>query len=210
VLASAVLATVACAAPRATPPIPRGASTVSVYVVSHGWHSGIAVRYTDVPEGLWPEAGDFPGAEYIEVGWGDREYYPAPDPGFGMLLKAAFGASPSVVHTVGFRGGPVEQFPDREVVELSLPRSGFEGLVRHIHDTYSRGDASRARRLGPGLYGDSAFYPAVGTFHALRNCNVWTARALRAAGLPVHDRITVRGLMSEVRPLGTVLVPAAP
>jgi hypothetical protein len=63
--------------------------------------------------------------------------------------------------------------------------------------------------LGSGLYGDSRFYPARETFHLFNTCNVWTARALRSAGLPVRDAITTEGLMAQVRRLGRV-VQAAP
>ena len=50
-----------------------------VHVVRHGWHSGIVVRAADVPEHAWPARREFADAEYLEVGWGDRAYYPAPD-----------------------------------------------------------------------------------------------------------------------------------
>jgi hypothetical protein len=55
--------------------------------------------------------------------------------------------------------------------------------------------------LAAGHYGDSRFYPGREPFHLLRTCNVWTAGALRAAGLSVRDAITLDGLMSQVRPL---------
>ena len=58
-----------------------------------------------------------------------------------------------------------------------------------------------AAALGPGLYGDSRFYPAWESFHLFRTCNVWTAQALRAAGLPFRDSITMEGLMAQGRRL---------
>lgn len=208
-VAAVALAVCACATRRATIVPPRAEPTLTIYIVSHGWHTGIVVRRADIPAGLWPEAEDFPAADHIEVGWGDRDYYPAPDPGLRLLLKAAFGASPSVLHAAGFRGPPEAEFPESEIVALTLSRRDLERLARYVHDAYDRGGERRAPRLGPGLYGDSHFYPAVGTFHLFRDCNVWTARALRAAGLPVNDAITKRGLMSQVRRLGVVVAPGA-
>ncbi len=43
------------------------------FVVSHGYHSGLAVRARDVPEGAWPARRDFPDAEFLVMGWGERE-----------------------------------------------------------------------------------------------------------------------------------------
>jgi len=65
--------------------------------------------------------------------------------------------------------------------------------------------APAAAPLGPGLYGDSRFYPARETFNLFRTCNVWTARGLRGAGLPVEDSITKDGLMSQAREIGRVV-----
>lgn len=169
--------------------------------MSHGWHTGIVIRRADIPAGLWPEAGDFPQAEYLEVGWGDRDYYQHPDPGLWLTLKAALVPTPSVLHVVGLRGSAAGSFPASEVVELRLARAGVERLVRHIDHAHARTGTPRAAPLGPGLYGDSRFYPARESFHLFNTCNVWTARALRAAGLPFTPAVTAEGVMAQARAL---------
>lgn len=199
----------ACATPTVEPMAREGKPTVLIHLVSHGWHTGLIIRRADVPEGLWPEAGDFPQAEYIEIGWGDREYYQARDPGLRTTLKAALMPTPSVLHLVGFRNPPAAYFPASEIVELRLPRAGFERLAKYIHDAHAFEGTRPAAALGSGLYGDSRFYPARETFHLFNTCNGWTARALRSSGLPVRDAITTEGLMAQVRRLGLV-VQAAP
>ncbi len=77
-LALVVLAS-GCAAqsnPGAAPAADAQPTMHLVHVVRHGWHSGIVVRAADVPEHAWPARREFIGAEYLEVGWGDRAYYP--------------------------------------------------------------------------------------------------------------------------------------
>lgn len=61
-LTAALLA--ACATPQA-PPGARADEkpTRTAYVVSHGWHSGLVLRVTDLPESS-PLARHFPGAEH--------------------------------------------------------------------------------------------------------------------------------------------------
>lgn len=154
-----------------------------------------------IPAGLWPESGDFPYAEYLEVGWGNRDYYYGRNQGLSGTLNAML-PSPSVLHVAGFSGPPADHFRASEIVELAVPADGFERLIRYIHDAHERVDALPVAALGPGLYGDSRFYPARESFHLLRTCNVWTARALRAAGLPIRDSITMDGLLFEVREVG--------
>jgi len=202
-----LLALAACAASEPNPPTPKdNGPRISVYLVAHDKHSGIAVRRSDIPAGLWPEIRDFPQADYLEVGWGEREYYFGRDQSFTGAMRAAFGSNnPSVLHVAGVRSSLAKSFPASEIIEVTLSRDGFERLVRYIQDEYDRAGASVAAPLGPGLYGDSRFYPARESFNLLRTCNVWTARGLRGAGLPVHDSITMEGLMSQARGIGRVI-----
>jgi uncharacterized protein (TIGR02117 family) len=167
----------------------------SVYVVPQGGHTGIAVRRADIPAPLIPEKQDFPGADYLEFGWGDRDYYMSESPGPWVTFKAAFLPTRSVVHVAGVRGALTASFPGSEVLEIPVSRSGLEGLLRYVHDAFAREGRDAAGPLGGG------FYPGRETFHLLRTCNVWTAGALRAAGLPVRNAITVEGIMRQVRPL---------
>jgi len=174
--------------------MPDAPAEVSVFVVPQGGHTGLAVRRADIPQTLLPEKRDFPRAAYLEFGWGDRDFYMAPSPGPWLSFKAAFLPSRSVVHVAGVRGELGEFFAGAEIVELPLSRSALEGLLRYVHDAFERAGGA-AEALGRG------FYPGRETFHLLRTCNVWTAGALRAAGLPVRDALTVEGILAQVRPL---------
>jgi uncharacterized protein (TIGR02117 family) len=202
-----LLALGACAAPAPNPVETQdGGPRVAIYLVAHAKHSGIAVRRADLPAGLWPERRDFPQADYLEVGWGDRDYYYGRNQGFTDKLRAVFAPNnPSVIHVVGVRGTLTQNFPASEIIEVTLSREGFERLIRYIHDAYDRAGVAVVAPLGPGLYGDSRFYPGWETFNLLRTCNVWTARGLRGAGLPIEDSITLGGLLSQAHDIGKVI-----
>ncbi len=174
---------------------------VTIHVTSNGWHTGIVVARAALPPGAVPEAADFPDAPYLEFGWGDSEYYPAPRPTLGMALRAALQPSPAVIHLVGLPAHPRDVFPTAEVVELRLSPAGFQGLVDYLDDTFARHGAERARASAPGLYRFSLFYPAKGEFHLFNTCNTWTARGLEAAGWPVQVSGTLRAedVMAQVR-----------
>jgi len=207
-LGVASLALCACAAPLPVPAFP-GPADARIYVVGHGGHTGIVVRKADVPPGLWPELRDFPHAKYLEIGWGDADFYPSPDPGPWTTFKAAFLPTDSVLHVVGINVGVTRYFVANEVVAISLPRAAVASLVVYVHNAYLRSGAGPVAPIGRGLYGDSRFYPARESFHLLRTCNVWAAGALRAAGLPIHDDLTAEGLMAQARALGVVERPAS-
>jgi uncharacterized protein (TIGR02117 family) len=202
------LASLACAGPIENLYPPRESEpSGSVYLVSHGWHAGIVIKREDIPSDVWPENEDFPDAEYLEVGWGDQDYYQAPGFNLWIALKAAFWPTPSVLHIVGFNGPIESYFPESDIIELKLSQRGFKQLCGYIQNSYARDDSGKTIRLGPGLYGDSAFYLSNEKFYLFKTCNVWTAKAIRSAGCPITPfyAITVENLMFQARKFGRVL-----
>jgi uncharacterized protein (TIGR02117 family) len=175
--------------------------------VDHGWHTGLVVRVADLPGDLWPERADFPGARFLEVAWGDRDFYVAPRGTSGLAMRAALVSRGSVLHVVGFREPVSVAFPAREVIAVTLSRRGFAELARFVDATHDRGGASRGARLAPGLYGDGGFYPARGRYSLLNTCNTWIATALREAGAPITPQwaATAGGVLRQVRSFGRVV-----
>jgi len=193
-----------CAAPLADlyPPRPAEAA-LPVWVVRHAWHTGLVVRSADVAAEAWPAREDFPGAEYLEVGWGDRDFYQAPEGTLWLALKATLWPTASVLHVAAFRGPPERFFVGSDVVAVALSGRGFRRLATFVADAHARDEGGRAVRLGRGKYGASRFYLGRERY-VLTTCNVWTARALRAAGLPITPAwaLTAGNVMFQVRRAG--------
>jgi len=193
-----VPAAAASAAPVVQPPTPY-----SVHVVNHGWHAGLVLRAGDVPAGAWAAQADFPDAEYLEVGWGDRTYYMAADPGPWLALKAVAWPGPGVLHVVGVDAAPERYFPGAEILEIGVAPDGLQRLLAHLRQSHELDGAGRPVTLGPGLYGHSRFYASREQFHLFKTCNVWVATALQAAGVQVAPALTLttERLMVQLRPL---------
>lgn len=175
-----------------------------IFVVIYGWHTGIIVKKDDLPEPVWPEAKDFPDVRYVEFGWGDRDYYQAPDPGLGLALKAALWSSGSVLHVTGFNVAPETYFRGSEIFQIDLSQKALQQLIRFISNTFLRSAPATPAEARPGLYPESRFYSANGKFHLFRNCNTWVAEALHAAGLPLTPAyvVTAGNLRYQVQKLG--------
>lgn len=179
-----------------------------VYIVSHGKHTGLLIRRADIPVDMIPEKADFPYADYLEIGWGEADYYPAVSPGLWLTLKAVLWPTAGVLHVVGVRSTPLSAFAGLEMVRLDLDLRAWMRLVRYIHVSFARGSAQRAVPLQRGLYGDSWFYPARGKFHLFNTCNSWIAEGLEFSGLRLGgiDPLTADQLMGRLRRLGAVRV----
>jgi uncharacterized protein (TIGR02117 family) len=203
-----VVACCACAAPTKDLFPPGDIAPVrQIYLVSHGWHAGIVLRRADIPAGLWPENVNFPDAEFIEAGWGDKQYYQTPGAHVGIALRAVLWPTSSVLHLVGFNGAVAAYFPSSEIIGIKLGEQGFELLLHYIATSFARDESGQALSLGRGRYGNSRFYLSRESYHLFNTCNVWTARALHAAGVPMtpSSSITVEQLMAQAQTFGEVV-----
>ena len=174
-----------------------------IYVIRHGGHTGLAVRAREVPEAAWPARRDFPDAEYLELGWGDREFYPRADPGAWLAIRTLFTPTPSTLRVFPVAGSLTRSFPDGEIIELQVSQAGFERMVEFVRQTYELDAFGRAIVIDSEVRDGSRFYASPRAFHASENCNVWVARALEAAGLAVRPEtaLTAGMLLRQVRRL---------
>lgn len=188
-------------------PADKQTSTHTVYLVSHGWHVGIVVETSDIPDEVWPIHKTFADAKYLEIGWGDQDFYQAASPGIGIALKTILLPTPSVLHIVAFNDSVTSYFPHSKIISIPLSAPGFQHLIAHIATSLDKDSAGNTVPLGPGLYGISQFYRSRDSYHLFNNCNNWIAKALYSAGCPVSPSlaITEDSLMSQAQSFGTIL-----
>ena len=175
-----------------------------VFVVHNNWHAALVVRKADLSQALVPEQDQFPEAEYLEISWGDRDYFPAIEESVGLALRAAFWSRGSVLHLVGFRGTVKDYFTEGEIIEVALSQESFRRLSEFVSASFLRADPFMPAQSQPGLVANGRFYPASGKFSILRTCNTWIAEALKSAGLDISPWyvISAGSLARQVRPYG--------
>jgi len=165
--------------------------TVTVHVVAHGWHSGLVIPAAVIDADAWPARRAFPDADYFEVGWGDRAFYQASDPGLWLGLRALLWPSPGVLHIVALRGAPAQHVAGAPMATLEMSREGARRLVAAISASHERDAQGQPIAFGPSLYGQGRFYASVERFHLFATCNVWVARRLRDAGVSVRPALAI-------------------
>ncbi len=175
----------------------------TIYLVNHGWHVGIVLPRNNITVNALAVASHFPNAQYLEVGWGDRDFYQTPEPHLGITLKAALLPTASVLHIVGFSDSVSRYFRNSEIIQIELPATDFYQLVNTIAASFAVDVAGNVDSLGSGLYGNSQFYLSNESYHLFNTCNVWVARALQNAGLDISPARSIRAdsLMSSARNL---------
>ena len=182
----------------------------SIYIVRHAWHAGIVFRISDID--TMPVLADFADATYLEVGWGDADYYMDRTPGLWVTFKAAVLPTMSTLHVAGFERSVTEFFPGTDIVRLEITRDELSGLLTFINEAFALDRQGRPVKLEPGFYGKSYFYKGSEHYYAFKNCNTWVARALNKAGIPISPltSLTVNQLLARVEEHGTVIQETKP
>lgn len=169
----------------------RGDGSVTIHVVSNGFHSDFVLptRAPGTYDALPIAACDFPGAleaaDYLIVGWGsETAYLNVPD--LADLTPAIAARSlafdRSVMHVQPY-SGPVD---GPGIYRLEIGADRYARLLAFIADTFALDDHARAAVIPGRTYGfGDIFYRAKPRFSFLYTCNAWTGEALRRAGVPV-------------------------
>ena len=157
----------------------------SVYLVRHGWHTSLVFKRAEISSCDWPESQQIPAACFVEVGWGDEAYLKSGCPNPLVLANAACLPSRSALHVTAIRDSLGCFFPKSQIVRVKLSACQMRKLCRFIHDSYAHNDCGCPIRVAPAIYGAGSIYRADGCYYLPKSCNVWTAKALEAAGCPV-------------------------
>lgn len=172
-------------------PAPAAPGGIEAYVVSNGVHTDLVlpirsgrIDWTTVfPPEAFPEGTR--GAEFIAIGWGDREFYLHTPEWRDLTAARAFGAlsgrGRTLLHVTWLRRADL----GRRTWHLPLDPAGLDAVVRHVTGTVAPDGSGRAVPLPGAHYGrNDAFFEARGAYDLVTTCNTWTGQALRAAGVP--------------------------
>jgi uncharacterized protein (TIGR02117 family) len=166
---------------------------ITIFVRSNGVHTDIVMPKVNLEMDWRPYADPalladprWGGADHVAIGYGSREFY-LNTPTWGDLTlrttaAAMFGSDTTLLHV---------ELVDRPRVEESqrpirITSAQYRRLAAFIQPRF-RLDAGGRPIPVPGRgYGPSdMFYEANGGFSLILNCNEWTGRALRTAGVRI-------------------------
>ena len=156
--------------------------THQIYIVSHGWHTGLVAPASALNRVLPGLAQRFGSAAFYEIGWGDKGFYQAREITTGLTLQAMFWATGAIVHVVAVADSPYKSFPNSSILEACITKGQLESLITFLANSFIQDESGQIIPLTRGLYGDAQFYEGVGRYYLLNTCNKWTAKGLSSAG----------------------------
>ena len=156
-----------------------------IYVSSISWHTGIVVPGNSLPDSLWREGHDYSEVPYLEIGWGDKDYFT--NRGFNLwyALKAVFWPTSSALHVNPIHQAVEDYYFDTNVVRIEINDQQLEQLVRYLVAEFEQDENGQIIPAADGFYAQSHFYEGSSSYYFPNNSNVWVARAIKRAGFDI-------------------------
>jgi len=195
-------------------PPAKGAVRFPIVIADHGYHAGLIIRRADLDRYsldlndpvLSALFARFQAYEWLEIGWGDEQFYRFAPAVSDVTVKMAFNAlsgmnSATVLHVVGLSRAPEQVFKHSDLQNIHLSEPGMLEVMKGISLAFAKDELSQPIELGKGIYGPSLFYRANGHYSVINTCNMWIGGLLAKAGLKVSPvpSVASMGLLAEIR-----------
>lgn len=162
---------------------------IEAFVLTNGAHTDLVfpVRHAAIDwSRIFPTTDAVavpPDAEFIAIGWGDREFYLHTPTWADLTVSRALGAisgrNTSLLHVTWLKRGQFAESGGAYI--LPLTSAQYETLAAYVRAKLPGGRA--VPLSGAGYGSQDAFYEATGSYGPFETCNTWTGRGLRNAGL---------------------------
>jgi uncharacterized protein (TIGR02117 family) len=119
--------------------------------------------------------------QYLSFGWGDRNFFLNSSFDPITIFDVLFIPGPSVMHVWGHPTPKLQLGAAFELKQVNLSKAEYLQLTKFINNSFQRSADNQTSYIKQGLYPNSGFYEAIGSYSFLRTCNTWTAEALRVA-----------------------------
>ena len=170
-----------------------------ISVINYGWHAGIVLKIKDINNSILEIEPMFKKFNYIEVGWGDEDFYRNHNPSIWMTLKAGIIPTSSVIHLRAINQNELNKFSEDNIVSLTISEKGFRQLSLFIQNSFAK-ENDKFIPISKGLYPNSIFYLSSKKYHIFNTCNIWTAQALQSAEIDISPSTstTTNSLFSQI------------
>ncbi|MHB8929777.1 MAG: DUF2459 domain-containing protein [Melioribacteraceae bacterium] len=182
--------------------------SINIYLVKVNWHTGLMIPVNDFTKKILPVLSYFDGFKYVDIGWGDAEFYQSPGFNICLAVNAILVPTPTVIRIDGYKF-PIERVIEwREfAIQFVLTKERFLRMADFInqsfkYDDYKKVIISLRDKEKPIIFFKSDHY-----YFFMRTCNTWAAEAIQSTGVEIDTfgLVTAGQLYSKLSRFGKIL-----
>jgi uncharacterized protein (TIGR02117 family) len=180
----------------------------AIYVSSISWHTGIIIPAYALPDSLWHEGHNYSNAPYLEIGWGDKDFFTHPGFNLWYAFKAVFWPTSSAIHINPIHRKVEGFYYNTDVVKIELNDDQLYQLCLYLVGEFKLDKNQKVIPVAEGFYQGSHFYKGSSSYYFPNNSNVWVARAVKRAGFPIRPiwHQTTGSVLKKVAEFGELVV----
>jgi uncharacterized protein (TIGR02117 family) len=180
---------------------PAEKPTHIIYFAYHHWHTSVVVEVASFAQQNLALVEHFHLAnqKFVRVGWGDGDYFTGKSKTISTAAKALIASRYSAIQMLTYSELELRSIPSDRIVPLAVDEKGLRQLMQYLDDSVVKNVQGDALGLPSTMTDTGIFLQAKGHYGVFNNCNTWSGRALRVAGLPVSSRLTATGVFEQAR-----------
>lgn len=156
----------------------------SIYVISISWHTGIVVPAASFPDTLWREGHNYSDAQYLEIGWGDSDFFTQKKFNLWYALKSVFWPTPSAIQIKPIYQNVEKFYTNTHVAKIEVHDEQLKQLIAYLVEELELDEDGKILPV-TAVYGND-FYKSSSLYYFPKNSNVWAARALKRTGFSLR------------------------
>ncbi|MFP4367978.1 MAG: DUF2459 domain-containing protein [Candidatus Kapaibacterium sp.] len=155
------------------------------FIINYSWHTGFVLKNDYQLREITGIEADSIKYPYVDIGWGDQEFYQTPGFNLWLAAKAILFPTGSTVRMKWLRQSPDQQ---KEVydhlVKAKAAGDQYKKLLSYISSSYKRKKGRAIIERG-SEQSSVQFFKSVQYYWLLMTCNTWIAEALWYAGYDI-------------------------
>ncbi|MBL1211798.1 MAG: DUF2459 domain-containing protein [Ignavibacteriae bacterium] len=182
--------------------------SVKIYVIKAEWHTAFLFEQNDSLIKQIPAFDELKNFNFVDIGWGDEEFFQNPSDDIYLGAKAILYPTPSVIRIAGMisKIESILRWVDY-CVELTISKTQFIELCRFINESFKFDENDNLIITSKRPSGAVIFYKSKLKYHLFNTCNTWVGKGLEQIGFDIDTGglITAEQLLDELMEIGKVL-----
>jgi hypothetical protein len=185
-----------------------GSDSVKIYIIKDEWHTAFLFEMNDSLINQIPALEDFKNFNFVDIGWGDEEFFQNPSDDIYLAAKAILYPTPSVTRIAGIisKFESILRWVDY-CVELNVSKVQFVKLCQFINESFEKDENKNLIITSKRPSGAVIFFKSKLEYHLFNTCNTWIGEGLVFIGFDIDTGglITAEQLLDELIEVGKVL-----
>ncbi len=171
-----------------------------IHLVQQAWHVGYLIPVNSTTINYIPVLNEFRDYKYVDVGWGDEDFYQNDGINYYYGAKAMLIPTSSVIKITAHKASKQSILGWHEDYrKISLMYQEYVKLLKYIGASFLKEDNAYIE-TSSHAEGAIRYYKSHLSYYLFNTCNTWIARGLHSAGINIDYSgvITKDQLFAEV------------